>query len=239
MGKRIISQRRGKGSITFRAPSHRYRCELKYRKYDDREKNGKVVGRVVDILHDPARSAPLLKVEFAGGEKLYLLAQEGIKVGDTIEAGAHAAISPGNVLPLASIPEGTPICNIENHPGDGGKLIRSAGAYGLVVSHEGTKTIVQLPSGALKTLDARCRATIGVVAGGGRRDKPIMKAGKRFHMLRSKAKYWPVVRKVAMNPVDHPFGGGSHSPGKPTTISRRMPPGKKVGLISARRTGRR
>ncbi len=239
MGKRIISQRRGRGGSVFRAPSHRYRCDLKYRRYDEAEKQGVVRGKVVDILHDPGRTAPLLEVLFETGERRYMLAQEGVKVGDVVEEGAQAAVAVGNVLPLGRIPEGTPVCNIELHPGDGGRVVRSAGTYGLVVSHEGDSTVVQLPSGSFKTLSSECRAAIGVVAGGGRRDKPVMKAGKKYHMLRSKAKYWPVVRKVAMNPVDHPFGGGSRSPGKPTTISRRMPPGKKVGQVAARRTGRR
>ncbi len=239
MGKRIIVQRRGKGGSVFRAPSHRYKVDLKYRKYDDLEKNGVLRGVVLDIIHAPERTAPLIDVKFENGERIYMLACEGIKVGDEIEVGAKASIKPGNVLPLANIPVGTYIFNIEGLPGDGGKFVRSAGTYALLISHEDGKSVVQLPSGTLKTFDSRCRATIGVVAGGGRKDKPVLKAGKKSHMLRSKATYWPVVRKVAMNPVDHPHGGNSRRPGKATTVPRNAPPGAKVGHIAAKRTGRK
>ncbi|NOZ76578.1 MAG: 50S ribosomal protein L2 [Euryarchaeota archaeon] len=239
MGKPITSQRRGKGGSVYRAPSHRYLAKAKYRPYDQAEKEGVVEGRVVDILVDPARSVPLLKVEFSETEKVYLPAVEGVKVGDVVSCGTGAEIAAGNYLPLGSIREGTPISNIEINPGDGGKLIRSSGTYGTLISHEGNKTVVQLPSGTMKTLDSRCRATVGIMASGGRRDKPLLKGGKMFHMTRSKAKYWPIVRKVAMNVVNHPFGGNSGAPGKPATVSRNRPPGRKVGLIAARRTGRR
>ncbi len=239
MGKPIIVQRRGKGSPTYRAPSHRYKGDIKYRKYDELEKEGSIKGKVVEILHDPARSAPLVEVKFENGEKILMLACEGIKVGDEIACGVNASCSQGNVLPLGKIPEGTPVFNIEIHPGDGGKLVKASGTYALLITHDVDRSVVQLPSGELKSLDSRCRATIGVVGGGGRKDKPLLKAGKKFHILRSRAKYWPVVSKVVMNPVDHPFGGKSHRPGKSTTTPRGAPPGRKVGLIAARRTGRK
>ncbi|RLG59228.1 MAG: 50S ribosomal protein L2 [Candidatus Hydrothermarchaeota archaeon] len=239
MGKRIISQRRGKGSSTYRAPSHRYKAEIKYRKYDEIEREGVIKGEIIDFIKDPGRSAPLAIVRFEDGAKIPMLACEGVKIGDEVMCGAKASISHGNVLPLKNIPEGTPIFNIERNPGDGGKLVRASGTYALLITHDVDRTVVQLPSGELKTLDSRCRATIGIVGGGGRKDKPIMKAGKKYHMLKSKAKYWPIVRKVVMNPVDHPYGGKSHRPGKATTISRNAPPGRKVGHIAARRTGRR
>ncbi len=239
MGKRITSQRRGHGGSTYRAPSHRYVVDLKYRRYDEAEKTDRVEAVVRDIIPAPERSAPLLCVEYKENEKGYMLGIEGVKVGDTIEIGVKAKISFGNVLPLANMPDGTPVCNIENTSGDYGSLVRASGNYALVINHEGDNVTVHLPSGSLKTMKSGCKATVGVVAGGGRLDKPIMKAGKHYHMIKPKAKYWPVVRKVAMNAVNHPFGGGSHSPGKPTTVSRRMPPGRKVGLIAARRTGRR
>lgn len=239
MGKRITAQRRGKGTSVYRAPSHRYRGEVRYRRISDKEREGVVKGVVLDVLHDPGRTAPLLKVRYEDGEVGYLLAQEGVKVGDEVSFGTGAVIAQGNVLPLANIPEGMPINNVELSPGDGGKLIRASGSYGLLITHDVGKTVVQLPSGELKSIDSRCRATIGVVSGGGRRDKPLLKAGKMFYKLKPKAKYWPIVRKVRMNPVAHPHGGGSGAPGKPTTISRSTPPGRKVGLIAARRTGKK
>lgn len=239
MGKRITVQRRGKGTSVYKAPSHRYLAEVKHRRYDAAEKDGVVKGKILDLVHAPGRSTPLMKVTFEDGKTMYILASEGVMVGGEIACGVAAEIIPGNTLPLGKIPEGTPVHNVENGPGDGGKFIRSSGTYGLLITHDVDRSVVQLPSGALKTLDSRCRATIGIVAAGGRRDKPIMKAGKMWHMLKPKAKYWPIVRKVVMNAVAHPHGGGSGHPGKPTCVSRDTPPGRKVGLIAARRTGRR
>ncbi len=239
MGRPVIHQRRGKGGSTFRAPSHRYLVDLKHRNVDEKEKEDTVKGKVVDIVHDPARTAPVLAVEFEDGEKKFVLAMEGAMVGDELSYGANSPLVQGSTLPISSIPEGTPIHNIENRLGDGGRFIKASGAYGIVISHDGRRSVVQLPSGALKTVDSRCRATIGIVAGGGRRDKPVLKAGKMHHKLKPKAKYWPIVRKVRMNPVDHPHGGGSRKPGKPTSKKRGTPPGANVGLIAPRRTGRR
>jgi large subunit ribosomal protein L2 len=145
---------------------------------------------------------------------------------------------PGNTTYLKNIPEGTPICNIEAQPGDGGRFARASGTFALVVSREEDKVLVQMPSGKLKWLHPNCRATIGVVACGGRTDKPFVKAGKKYHKMKSKAAKWPRVRGVAMNAVDHPFGGGKHQHvGRPKTVSRNAPPGRKVGSIAARRTG--
>lgn len=239
MGKRITSQRRGKGTSVYKSRSHRYLCDLRHKRYDKAERESIASGVIQGIVHDPARTAPVLDVKFESGERTYLLGIEGVKVGDKISYGAKAELIAGNVLPLSNIPEGTPVHNIENQPGDGGKLIRASGTYGLVIAHEADKTVIQLPSGALKHIDSRCRAAIGIVAGGGRRDKPILKAGKMWHMLRPRAKYWPIVRKVRMNPVAHPHGGGSGSPGGPTSKARGTPPGRNVGLIAPRRTGRR
>ncbi|MHC1581156.1 MAG: 50S ribosomal protein L2 [Methanopyraceae archaeon] len=239
MGKRIRPQRLGRGSPTYRAPSHRYRGRAGHRPYDEREKEGKVVGKVVELLHDPARNAPVARVRFEDGEERLVLVPEGTKVGDTIECGVSAEIKPGNTLPLAEIPEGVPIFNIEGRPGDGGKFARAPGCYATIVAHDVGRTYVQLPSGKVRAFDPRCRATIGVMAGGGKREKPFVKAGKKYHHMRSKGGKWPKVRGVAMNAVDHPFGGGNHqSPGKPTTVARGAPPGQKVGHIAARKTGR-
>ncbi len=239
MGKRLISQRRGKGTSVYKAPSHRYLDDVKHRRYDEEEKVGVVRGTVVDILIDPARSAPVVEVQFENEKKILVLAAEGVKVGDEISYGASAEMLQGNTLPLRSIPEGTPIYNVENRPGDGGRFVRASGTYGLLISHDVASAVVQLPSGELKSFDSRCRGTIGIVAGGGRRDKPILKAGKMWHILKPKAKYWPIVKKTNMNPVDHPHGGASGSPGKPTSMRRGTPPGRNVGLIAPRRTGRK
>jgi large subunit ribosomal protein L2 len=237
MGKRIISQNRGRGSPTYRAPSHRYRTDLKHMKVDEKET---VRGIVQEILHDPARTAPIARVALDNGEERYILAPEGICVNQEIACGISAEIRPGNTLPLAEIPEGIPICNVESNPGSGGQFARASGVYAILVAHDVGKTVVQLPSGIMKWLNPRCMATIGVVAGGGRTEKPLVKAGKTYYKYQSKALKFPRVRGVAMNVVDHPFGGGGRQhPGRPKTVSRNAPPGRKVGSIAARRTGKR
>ena len=236
MGRRIRGQRRGRGTPTFRAPSHRYKGNLSHRNVED----GDVIsGQVVDIEHDPARSAPVAAVEFEDGDQRLVLAPEGVAVGDEIQVGVSAAIEQGNTLPLAEIPEGVPVCNVEANPGDGGKFARASGVNATLLTHDRNVSVVQLPSGEMKRLDPQCRATIGVVAGGGRTEKPMVKAGNKYHKVKSRGTIWPRVRGVAMNAVDHPFGGGGRQhPGKPKSISRNAPPGRKVGDISSRRTGR-
>lgn len=147
----------------------------------------------------------------------------------------------GNVLPVGDMPEGTVVCNLEQKPGDRGRMARCSGDYAIVVGHieEAGKTQVRLPSGSKKTIMSNCRAMVGIVAGGGRMDKPMLKAGRSYHKYRVKRKAWPVVRGVARNPVEHPHGGGNHQHiGKASTCLRAAPPGRKCGLIGARRTGR-
>ncbi|EMA47012.1 50S ribosomal protein L2 [Halobiforma nitratireducens] len=236
MGRRILGQRRGRGTSTFRAPSHRYKAKLEHKKEED---DDVVRGEVVDIEHDPARSAPIAAVEFEDGDQRLVLAPEGIAVGEEIQVGVSAEIKPGSTLPLAEIPEGVPVCNVEANPGDGGKFARASGVNADLITHDRSAAVVQLPSGEVKRLDPQCRATIGVVAGGGRTEKPFVKAGNKHHKMKSRGGIWPRVRGVAMNAVDHPFGGGGRQhPGKPKSISRDAPPGRKVGDISSRRTGR-
>ncbi|GAB1299529.1 60S ribosomal protein L8 [Apodemus speciosus] len=164
----------------------------------------------------------------------------------TLDSSCTAArrlpqLNIGNVLPVGTMPEGTIVCCLEEKPGDRGKLARASGNYATVISHnpETKKTRVKLPSGSKKVISSANRAVVGVVAGGGRIDKPILKAGRAYHKYKAKRNCWPRVRGVAMNPVEHPFGGGNHQHiGKPSTIRRDAPAGRKVGLIAARRTGR-
>ncbi|MDY0266089.1 MAG: 50S ribosomal protein L2 [Methanimicrococcus sp.] len=237
MGKRIIAQRRGKGSPIFRAPSHKFKAELMH---PETEAGATLNGTVIDVEHDPARAAPIIKVFFDNGHSQLLMACEGVAVGQTVSCGPDAEIKAGNILPLGKIPEGVLICNVEGKPGDGGKFTRSSGTYATVVSHEEKRTSIQMPSGVLKWFNPECRALIGVVAGGGRIEKPFLKAGKKFHKMNVRATRFPRVRGVAMNPRDHPFGGGNtQHPCRSTTVSRNAPPGAKVGHIAARRTGKK
>ena len=232
MGKKLIQQRRGRNKGRYSVPSHRYKGKIKYF-----SKNIEGKGVVEDIIHDPGHTAPITKVRFNKNNH-FMLASEGIKIGDSVEYNNKLNI--GNISTIGDIEEGLPIYNIEISPGDGGKLVRSGGSYATVVSHQSGKTVIRLPSGQFKTLQSKCRATIGVVAGGGRKDKPFLKAGKKYHEFRKKGKQYPVVRGVAMNAVNHPHGGGGHQHvGKPYTVKRGASPGRKVGSIAARRTGRK
>jgi large subunit ribosomal protein L2 len=236
MGRRIQGQRRGRGSPTFRAPSHRYKADLTHKKNEEEDT---ISGEIVGIEHDPARSAPLADVEFEDGDRRLVLAPEGITVGDTLQVGVSAEIKPGNTMPLAEIPEGVPICNVESQVGDGGKFARASGVSAQLMSHDRDVAVVQLPSGEVRRLPPACRATIGVVAGGGRTEKPFVKAGNKHHKMKARGTKYPRVRGVAMNAVDHPFGGGGRQhPGQPKSVSRDAPPGRKVGDIASKSTGR-
>jgi len=168
-------------------------------------------------------------------------APEGLFTGQFIFAGKKAELTIGNILPLSQIPEGTVICNIEQRTGDCGKLARASGDYALIIAQDSDRNVtrIRLPSGSKKTLSSDNRAMVGIVAGGGRTDKPLLKAGRAWHKYKAKRNEWPRVRGVAMNPVDHPHGGGNQQHmGKPGTVRRDKPAGAKSGQISARRTGR-
>ncbi len=239
MGKRIITQRRGRGTFTYRAHSHRWKGEIKHRKYDDIEKKTMAEGRVMDLIHCPGHSAPVAIVRYEPGDDVMMAAPHNMRVNDKVISGATAPFGNGNTLPLKNIPEGTEIFNIESKPGDGGKFVRASGGTAKILGKSGDKIIVRLPSKKQKLFDAECRATIGVIAGGGRTDKPFVKAGKRWHAMHARGKLYPRTSAVAMNAVDHPFGSGrGRHVGKSKIPPRNAPPGRNVGLIRARRTGR-
>lgn len=239
MGKRIIVRRRGRGSATFRAPTHRRVGEAGLPPMNIKELSGTLRGEVKDLLHDPGRGAPLALISFENGQTCYLPAPEELSVGQEVLRGVTAPPEIGNILPLKSVPEGTIVCNIELNPGDGGKIARASGAYAMVVAHTPAGVQLKLPSGRSVYIDERCRSVIGVVAGSGRTEKPFLKAGTRAKLAASRGEKWPKVRGQAMTAASHPFGGGRHRhPGKPTTVSRHAPPGRKVGHIAARKTGR-
>jgi large subunit ribosomal protein L8e len=161
--------------------------------------------------------------------------------GQYIYCGVKAQLQIGNVLPVGKIPEGTLICNVEYRNGDKGEFARASGTFATIIaqSEDGKKTRIKLPSGIRKTIDSKARAMVGIVGGGGRTEKPMLKAGTKFWKFKARGrKCWPIVRGVAMNPVDHPHGGGNHQHlGSASTVGRKTSPGRKVGLIAARRTG--
>jgi large subunit ribosomal protein L2 len=235
MGHRITTQARGKGGPTYRAPSHRYKAALKHIGDDTQ----KITGTVIDIEHDPARNAPIALIRLESGEKVYMLVTEGLGIGETVIWGSAGEVKNGNTLTLQNIPTGTYICNIEARPNDGGKFVRSSGVQAVVVDKSEDRVGIRMPSGKTKWFNARCRATIGIVAGGGRVEKPFVKAGNKYHKMQNTASNWPRVRGVAMNVIDHPFGGGGHQhTGRPKTIARGTSPGRTVGHVAARRTGK-
>jgi len=235
MGKNLIQQARGKGSPTYRAPSFKYKGSVKHSK-DLKDLKGKII----DIVKCRGHSAPLAQVLYENGEETYMVAPEGIRVGDIISSGVDSPAELGNTSTLRNIPEGTLIYNIESFPGDGGKFIRASGGFGKVLSKIDDNVVVMLPSKKQRTFNANCRACIGVVACGGRKEKPFLKAGRRFYAMKAKNKLYPHVCGISMNAVDHPFGGScSHSKGRPTQSSRNSPPGRKVGKIAPKRTGRK
>jgi large subunit ribosomal protein L2 len=235
MGKRIISQNRGRGGPVYRAPSHKYKAALRHQGAGDTT----VFGKVVDIEHDPARHAPIALVKLEEGKKVYMLVTEGLGVGDDVAWGPEATVKNGNTLALQDIPIGAYVCNIEARPNDGGKFVRSSGVQAQVIGKSEDRVGIRMPSGKHKWFHNLCRATVGIVAGGGRGEKPFVKAGKKYHKMKSQAQKYPRVKGVCMNVIDHPFGGGGHQHvGRPKTIARGTSPGRKVGSIAARRTGK-
>lgn len=245
MGRVIRSQRKGAGSV-FKSHTKHRKGPARYRVLDYSERRGYVKGVIREIIHDPGRGAPLALVAFRDPYKYrqkrqLFVATEGMYTGQFVYCGKKAQLAIGNTLPLGSMPEGTIVCSLEEKPGDRGKIAKASGNYCTVISHniDTGRSRVKMPSGSKKTLLSACRATVGVVAGGGRIDKPLLKAGSAYHKFKNKRNCWPKVRGVAMNPVEHPHGGGNHQHiGKPSTVKRNTPPGRKVGLIAARRTGR-
>jgi large subunit ribosomal protein L2 len=236
MGKRIISQRRGKGSTTYRAPSFRFVGAAKHPKLHEET----LVGTIIDIVHCPAHTTPLAKVKYSNGDTVLMLAPEGVRVGEEVSSGAQAEISVGNTLALIDIPESTLVYNIESQPGDGGKFVRASGTFARVVAKTPAGVVLRLPSKKQKIFNGKCRASVGILAGGGRLEKPLLKAGNAYYKHKARNHLYPSVSGSAMNAVDHPFGNkrtSRKSKARPT--SGNAPPGRKVGMVAARRTGRK
>ena len=237
MGKNLIQQKRGKGSPRYRAPSFRYKGTANFARHEE----GKVItANITDIVHSSGHSAPLMELKYSNGEMGLLQAPEGIRMGDNIEMGKNIELKSGNIMPLKDIPEGMSVYNIEAQPGDGGKFVRASGTSAKIITKMEDSIVVELPSSKRKTFSPECRAVVGTVAGSGRTEKPFLKAGNKFYAAKAKNKLWPIVSGTSMNSVNHPFGGSSsHAKGIPTQASRNAPPGRKVGKIAPKRTGRR
>ena len=219
--------RNAQGKITVR---HQGGGEKrKYRIIDFRRNKDNIPAKVAAIEYDPNRTCFIALLNYADGEKRYILAPLGLKVGDTVMSGAEADIKTGNCLPIANIPLGTLIHNIEIKVGRGGQMVRSAGTSAQVMAKEGAFAQIRLPSGEVRKVSINARATIGEVGNNEHENVRIGKAGRQRHMgVR------PTVRGVVMNPVDHPHGGGEgHSPvGMPAPMS---PWGKKTQGVKTRK----
>jgi len=237
MGKMIRAQRLGKGTARG-SPSHRFRADVRHRPLKTSKQQ--LTGKVRELTRDPGRTAPLAKVQYDNGESQYIIAPIGLRAGTNVSDGSGSPAEVGNSTYISEIPEGTMVCNVEANPGDGGKFARSSGTYIRVVTHEEKNTVIQLPSGAFKKINPKCRACVGVVSGGGRMEKPFVKAGNKHKARRARGRLYPVVCGVNMNTVDHPYGGGNHPhTGKSRTVSRNAPPGRKIGSIAAKKSGRK
>ena len=195
------SGRNNPGRITVR--HHGGGNRTKYRVIDFKRNKFDVPATVKTLEYDPNRSAHIALVQYEDGEKRYILAPEGLKVGDVIMAGPNADIKPGNALPFANIPVGTIIHNIELYPGKGGQLVRSAGNMAQLMAKENGYALVRLPSGEMRNIPLNCIATIGQVGNVDHENVNIGKAGRKRHMG-----WRPTVRGSVMNPCDHPHGGG-------------------------------
>ncbi len=231
MGKRIIVQARGHGSFSYRVRRNAYRYRLKY----PRKLIGE--GTVVRLFNSSGHSAPLAKIKYEK-EFFYIPAFKGMIEGQKIKFEGKE-IKEGNILPLKDIPIKTPVYCIESRPGDGGIFIKTAGSYAAVNRIVGKRIFIMMPSKKEKEFNPKCRAVIGVIAGAGRLDKPLVKAGKSFYIKKTRNKLWPRTSAVKMNVIDHPFGSGRGKRIKSKIAKRNAPAGRRVGLIRPRRTGKR
>jgi large subunit ribosomal protein L2 len=236
--------RNSKGRVTSR---HRGGgAKRRYRKIDFKRSKDGVPAKVAAIEYDPNRSAHIALLHYADGDKRYILAPARLRVGDAVQSGPGADIRPGNALPMSAIPTGTTVHNVELTPGRGGQLGRSAGTAIQLVAKEGRYATLRLPSGEMRMVPVECRATVGTIGNADHQNVELGKAGRSRHLGKR-----PQTRGVAMNPIDHPHGGGEahHTPGGhpvtpwgvPTLGYRTRKKSKPSGkfIVRGRRRGRK
>jgi len=233
MGKTIIQQARGHGSIRYRSTKQAYAISAIY---PELRFSGK--GQVIDLINTRCYSVPVAKIK-VNKKIFYNLATNGLVAGQEIEIGSDAPVKEGNILSLEKMPIGTSIFNIETYPGSSGKLVRTAGTSARITKKD-KRITVELPSKQEKVLDGKCRATIGVLSSASIKERPIVKAGKMFYIKGARgARVWPRTSAVKTNAIDHPFGSGRGKRIKSKIAKRNAPAGAKVGLIRPRRTGKK
>lgn len=230
MGKTIIQQARGHGGARYRVPRSSFRYRVRYPSLDGEAK-------ILKIITSVAHSAPLLMSKIKN-EIFFSPAFNGAIEGESFAIGG-SEVKGGNVTAIKNIPIGTQVYNVEINPGDGGRMIRSSGSSAIVSKkYENNKVGILMPNKREIVVDGGCKATIGVIAGEGRKLKPFIKAGKKFYHMRKRGKLWPRTSAVKFNAVDHPFGSGRGKRIKPKIAKRWAPAGAKVGHLRPRRTGR-
>ncbi|MBR9704466.1 50S ribosomal protein L2 [Candidatus Pacearchaeota archaeon] len=230
MGKRLTQQARGKGGPAFRVRKQAYKYKITY---PSLKSSGKSI--ILKLLNSRAHTTPLAKIR-TGEDEYYVPAANGVYEGQEIEI--NGKIENGNIACLKDIPVGTKVYNLEKFPGSGGKILRTSGTHGILKSND--KRGVEILIRRRKIyLNEGCRAIIGVPAGDGRLIKPIVKAGKRHHMMKSVGRKWHRTSAVKVNAVDHPFGGGRGKRIKSKIAKRNAPPGRKAGHIRPKRTGKK
>lgn len=215
----LVSLKKNSGRNSYGRITVRHRgggSRRKYRIIDFKRDKFDVPATVTSIEYDPNRSAFIALLQYEDGEKRYILQPVGLKVGDTVVAGPHADIKPGNALALANIPVGTVVCNVELYPGRGGQLARAAGNSAQLMAKEHGLALLRLPSGELRNVPANCMATIGQIGNVNHENVKIGKAGRKRNMG-----WRPAVRGSAMNPCDHPHGGGEGKApiGRPSPVT--------------------
>jgi len=230
MGKRIIQQRRGRGGHTYKVRENASRVRPGYL----HDLKGEF--ECVKLTSSNGHSCPIAKFMNKAGVIFENFACDLLYVGQTISIDGTAN---GDIAKLGDLKNGTDIFNIEHNPGDAGKFVRSGGNFGTIMAKEVDVVKVMMPSKRTKKFNVNCRATIGHSAGEGRVSKPILKAGKKFYIMKMKSKLWPIVSAVKMNAIDHPFGSGRGKRVKSKIAKRNASPGKKVGHIRPSRTGRK
>ncbi|MAG11095.1 50S ribosomal protein L2 [Candidatus Pacearchaeota archaeon] len=231
MGKRIITQRRGRGTHTYKVRRKAFKYKIKYPKKLEGE------GIVLKLMNSSGHSAPIAKIK-AGEKIFYIPASRGMVEGQKINFDDKKT-KDGDIRKLKNFEIKTKIYCIESKPGDGGKFIKAGGNSAIVSRITGDKVVVLMPSKKEKKFNPECRAIIGQIAGDQRLNKPVIKAGKKHYIKKSKSKLWPRTSAVKMNAIDHPFGSGRGKNPKSKIAKRNAPPGRKVGLLRPRRTGKR
>lgn len=231
MGKRIIQRKRGHGSSTYRVKKKAFKYQPKMPPKLQGE------AKVEKIFNSPAHTSPLAKLTYNQGS-FYIPAFNMMVEGQNIRS-EEKEVKKGNIMRLKDIPIKTSIYMLESRPGDGGRFVKGAGGSASINKIVGENVFVVMPSKKEKKFNKNCRAIVGTVAGHGKQEKPLVKAGKKHHIKKARGKLWPRTGALKMNALDHPFGSGRGKHPKSKIAKRNAPAGARVGLVRPKRTGKK